>query len=112
MFGLYNVGNAIQKEIWLEQAVRAGGIRALSAGDNADLITTAVQHASWKNVSVTTMVAPSPTCPDGSTLQSNGDCASGPTFQFITITATVPFVSVGIPLPLMSLGAQYVEQLP
>jgi Flp pilus assembly protein TadG len=111
-FGLFNIGNAIQQKIWLEQAVRAGGIRALSAGDNPNAITKAVQNASWANVSVTTTVAPTPLCPDGSTLQSNGNCGSGPTFQFITITATVPFVSVGIPLPLTSLGAQYVEQLP
>lgn len=116
MFGLFNIGNAIQQEISLEQAVRAGGILALSAGDNHTAIVNAVQMAlapqGWPSVNVATTLAPPPSCPDGGTVQSNGFCLSGPTFQYLTISATMPFASFGLPLPLKSLGAQYVEQLP
>lgn len=108
MFGLFDIGNAIQQKIWLEQAVRAGGIIALSEPTDNAGIESAVQAASWSNV--TTTVSQYAVCADGGAVQSDGMCSSGPLYQYVTIAASAPFNSFVV--PITSLGASYVEQVP
>lgn len=108
MFGLFDIGNAIQQKIWLEQAVRAGGMIALSGSATTTEIENAVQAASWSNVSASAS-KPTKYCPDGSTPPTGGTCFPDPTYQRVTITASVPFNWFVV--PITSLGASYVEQV-
>lgn len=107
MFGLFDIGNAIQQKIWLEQAVRAGGMIALSGSATKTEIENAVQAASWSNV--TTTVNQNAVCADGGTVQSDGTCLVGPVYQYVTISSTKKFTSFVV--PITSLGASYVEQV-
>lgn len=115
MLGLYDIGNAIQQDIWLEQAARAGGIFALTDPANTSAIGSAVQAAVGNPVTVN--VTTSPACSDNSTPISNGatppsyTCAGQAIFyQSITITAQATYKP--LILPLSAPEAQYVESVP
>lgn len=93
MFGLYDIGNAIQIRLQLEQAVRAGGQFALSWPDQAGGISAAIKAAlppTW-NASVSAS-APACWCWDsgGSTATPcSTTCPSGSTKRsYVTLTAT------------------------
>lgn len=108
MFGLYDLGNIIQQDIWLEQAVRAGGIYALTDPTDTSAIESAVVSASGS--AVTADATASSACSDGST-PSNGACSSPAVlYQYVTITASLPLTPFIV--PLHTLEAQYVEQVP
>ncbi len=106
--GLADFGNAIQQQVWLEQATRAGGMAALSDPQDQGAIEAAVTAASWSTVSIA--VASSAECSSGAALAADGTCPSGALYLYDTITATVPFQA--FILPITSLEATDVEQVP
>jgi pilus assembly protein CpaE len=95
MLGVYDVGNAIQQRLQLEQAVRAGAQYALSWPDQTSGISAAISAAlpaGWTNATVS---AGSPVCycwssGGGATASPCGNvCAAGSTKRsYVTLSAT------------------------
>jgi Flp pilus assembly protein TadG len=99
LLALFDLGNLIQQKIWLEQAVRAGGITALGQPENQTTIDAAVTAASWSGVTATAVA----TCGDGT-------CTSAaPLPILVTITASAAFSA--LILPITTISATYVEQV-
>lgn len=99
MLALFDLGNLMQQKIWLQQAVRAGGILALGQPENQAIIDRAVTAAGGKGVTATAVA----TCGDAT-------CTSAaPLPIFVTITASSSFSA--LILPITTVSARYVEQV-
>jgi Flp pilus assembly protein TadG len=95
LFGVYDLGNAIQQRLQLEQAVRAGGQFALSWPDQTGGIAGAIKAALPATWADATIAVGAPVCyckssTNGTTASPCTDtCAAGTTKQtFVTMTAS------------------------
>ncbi|MGA3399360.1 MAG: TadE/TadG family type IV pilus assembly protein [Acetobacteraceae bacterium] len=95
LLGVYDVGNAIQERLQLEQAVRAGAQYALSWPDQTSGISAAISAAlppSWTSPTVT-VSAPACWCwssgGGATSTPCSATCAEGSTKRsYVTLTAT------------------------
>jgi Flp pilus assembly protein TadG len=105
LLSVYDLGNAIQQQLQLQQALRAGGLYALAfptqtGGTGNDGILEAVQQALPAN-----LLPPNATLT--ATLTSGG---TNPQTYYMNLTATVPYAPF-ILLTLTQLSARYVIRI-
>jgi Flp pilus assembly protein TadG len=106
MLALFDLGNLLQQKIWLDQAVRAGGITALGQPENQSTIKAAVVAASWSGVTATATAA----CINSSTFATDSACSSGPPlYIYETITASAKFSA--LILPITSISSTFIVQV-
>ena len=113
LLGVWDLGNAAQQEIRMQEALRAAAEYARSFPTNTTGISAAITAAlpsDWTNVTVATPVdscacwAPG----TGTTASSNCSCPSGTTLaRFLTLAASRPFSAMLIQ-SLTSISASYV----
>ncbi len=118
---IYDLGNALQQQIRLTDAVRAGGIFAASWPDPLSAVATQVTAAlsPWANVTVPTptmacycwdysaQTSTSVTCPTSGT----DSCTGSLIFQrYVTVTASRPMSPIFL-TSLTTTTAQYVARI-
>lgn len=116
IMGVFDLGNALQQEIRLYQAVRAGAQIALTFPANPatgnlsqPVITAAVQNAG-SGLNVTATETLSCYCSDGTSVNcSSGTCTTGGVQRYIQISASAPFKAMVI--PLSTLRASILERV-
>ena len=109
--GVFDLGHAFAVDIQLYQAVRAGGQIALAYADptnstngaNDSLIEAAVSAVAPPGTTVSAPTYNVVTCTATTT-----SCSAGSVQKYITISASVPFSALIIPLGTMR--ASYVER--
>jgi Flp pilus assembly protein TadG len=106
LFGAYDFGNAVQEQIALQQAVRAGGSYAQTRPTDVSGIQGAVSSAlpaGWTLTGTTASVACyclNPTSGATTALASCtdanlGTCTGVNIGKMVTVTATMPYTSIG-----------------
>jgi Flp pilus assembly protein TadG len=95
LLGVYDIGNAIQQRLVLQQALRAGGLYAVSFPTQSDGIAAAINAAlpaSWQaNVTVTPPRMWCTCSGSGTTDSCPLSCAGGTPQVFVTLGVSRPY---------------------